>query len=229
MRFVLIVLFLALGIVNVFLFKDWLDFGIESGWGYTFSSLIGWIIAILSGIILIVLLAKSNLKSKGLRLGLGIFLLLGICGFTFAVNPIYHADYQRESVPLNMENHVIAQELNSKVKNFEGVVLIARAGCPYCKDAIQQYLIPLAKREKVKNVAFYLAVGNEPDLEMYKDGVKEDILFHTKNVEIPESQALQISGFPTYIYVKDGAIIHQWSNNDFGYVALDWIEKGLED
>lgn len=228
MRYVLIVLFLALGIVNVFLFIDWRTMGIESGWSYTFSSLIGWIIALLSGLVVLILLVKSNLKSGVLKWSIGLVLLLGILGYTFAENPIYYADYQKESIPLNLENHVIAQELNEEIENFEGVVLIARAGCPFCKDAIHQYLIPLHKRGKVKNVAFYMAVGPESAIEDYKRNISEDILFVNKKKEIPQEQALQISGFPTYVYVKDGAIVHQWSNNDFGYVALDWIENGLE-
>ena len=227
MRFILIILFIAIGIVNIFLFQDWFLWGVDNGLSWTISSLLGWGIALISAIITLILILKSNLKSKAVKWIFGLVILAGVLTGTFAKNKIYTSDYTKESTELTFETHPIAEQLERKKANFEGLVLIARAGCPFCKQAIEERLVTLKKRNPELDVAVYMAQGNETDLEPYKSERTKDILFVAKDSVWPEGSTISISGFPTFVYAKNGTITHLWSNNDFGFGALDWVENKL--
>lgn len=131
-------------------------------------------------------------------------------------------------MPLEKPNHAIATQINESIENFEGLVLIARPGCPFCKEAIEDRMVQLEKRNENIKVAVYLAQGVESHLDLYKSENTKDIPFFVKDREFGDNDVLRITGFPTFVYVKDGGLIHQWSNDDFGYRSLDWIENQLQ-
>jgi hypothetical protein len=84
----------------------------------------------------------------------------------------------------------------------------------------------LKKRSDV-DVAIFLAAKDSASLDYYieETGASELDYFL---VQDPEGMhELSRGSYPTFIYIKNGKIIHRWSNDNLGYPALDWIESGL--
>jgi hypothetical protein len=228
MRILLTIIFLALGIINIFLFQDWYHWGVDNDVSWTLSSFLGWIIAFVCALAVLIIVVKSKIQKAAVKWSVALIMFIGILIGTFAVNPIYSADYKKESIVLEKPNHALATQITEQIENFEGLVLIARPGCPFCKEAIDNRLVELERRNENIQIAVYLAKGIEKDLDKYKSDKTKNIAFFVKDREFGDNDALTITGYPTFVYVKDGGLIHQWSNDDFGYRSLDWIENQLQ-
>jgi hypothetical protein len=200
------------------------SYGIELNVSWTFSALSHWFVLTL--LLLPTLLLLRFEKSKVVNIVVKITIVLAVYGVYFAMNPIYQGDYSKKDEELSVSNNSLLSQVLQANPTFNGVVCIASPGCPHCKVATRYRLKPLKKRSDV-DVAIFLAAKDSASLDYYieETGASELDYFL---VQDPEGMhELSRGSYPTFIYIKNGKIIHRWSNDNLGYPALDWIESGL--
>jgi hypothetical protein len=103
------------------------------------------------------------------------------------------------------------------------LLVIAIADCPYCKRAVTEMK---ALHERKPNLRMRMVVCTEDStwLEPYTEeaaGVFEVVMAEDMNV-----LATHAGGhFPAYVLVRDGKPVCRWTNNEWGPVAKDIIER----
>jgi hypothetical protein len=104
------------------------------------------------------------------------------------------------------------------------LVVIAIADCPYCKRAVSEMK---ALRERNPNMVMRMVVctADSTWLEPYEqeaNGAFEVVMATDKDM-----LATHAGGhFPAYVLVRDGKPVCRWSNNEWGPLAKDVVEKG---
>ena len=104
------------------------------------------------------------------------------------------------------------------------LVVIAIADCPYCKRAVSEMK---ALHERNPNMAIRMVVctADSTWLEPYvqeANGVFEVVMASDKDM-----LATHAGGhFPAYVLARDGKPVCRWSNNEWGPLAKDAVEKG---
>lgn len=201
------------------------SYGIDSNLSWTLSALSHWV---LITILLVPIVVALNVWKKRVANSITkIFLVIAVYGLYFAMNPIYQGDYSRTDESLSITSNSLLSEILAKKPDFDGVVCIASPGCPHCKIATAYRLKPMKNRSEI-DVAIYLAAEDSMAIDYYIEETGAGELDYYL-VQDPEGMhELSRGSYPTFIYIKEGEIIHRWSNDNLGYPALDWIESGLK-
>ena len=104
------------------------------------------------------------------------------------------------------------------------LVVIAIADCPYCQRAVND-MNALHQRSPNLRMRMVVCAADSSWLEPYRAeaaGAFEVVMATDMDV-----MATQAGGhFPAYVLVRDGKPARRWTNNEWGPVAKDIVERG---
>lgn len=179
---------------------------------------VGWLTVFLS-------LISLNTKAKT---GIGVLCIGAAIGGFLIMNPPYIADWQKYGQDLTgiYNDNDVEHALQTSEPDFDGLVMLALPNCPYCFMAYPQ-LERLKHRDHELDVAVFVSAKDSFGVHFFEEKIgKSEIPVYLLS---DRDQATELSNgkFPTFLYLKDGKLIHRWSSDQFGYPALDWIEDRL--
>jgi hypothetical protein len=180
---------------------------------WTLSKITPYILTLLGGIFLAIIFPKSNRKIGWLKYLIWILPF----GIYFALNPIYEGDFSNnyrteKSTPLTANLH--PNEL----------FVITIPGCPYCFESIAM-LKKMKQRNPKLKINFLVCSKDKNSLIPYAKEI--DHSFETTITNEPEKWAKLVHNkFPSYVRLKNRKL-QIWSNDSFGCMAKDEVEKGL--
>ncbi|MCB0755334.1 MAG: hypothetical protein H6603_10440 [Flavobacteriales bacterium] len=178
--------------------------------------------------ILIVFLPLLNLYKVG-KWVFGIVIIAASVGGYLAVNLPYIDDWSREGETLDssLDGNQIEAQLNSMRPDYNGLVFLVLPNCPYCFDAFPN-IVRLKERNPNLDVSIFVSAMDSSKFQFFKEHIPETELPIHMIRDYKQATALSKGKFPTFLYFKNERLVYRWSNNQFGYPALDWIEAGLE-
>lgn len=86
----------------------------------------------------------------------------------------------------------------------------------------------MQKRVPELDVIVFVFTEDSSSVQAFKKDTGVDELSFLAVPKPKVSIELCLGKFPTFLYFKNGKVVHRWFNAQFGYPALDWIESGLE-
>jgi thiol-disulfide isomerase/thioredoxin len=197
---------------------------------------LGWMQAYLLSRILVLLLSLCLMialislldHSKIAKWFVGILILGLPVGVYLAVNPPYINDWIRTGTELSRQkgDSEIESRLNMSSSKPNGLIMLVLPSCPYCIEQFET-LETLAARNSALEIAVFVVGSDSVAVQEFKNhiGESEITIYPISNRE--EIAELSEGRFPSFLYVKNGSVIYRWSNQQFGYPALDWVEAGL--
>lgn len=209
-----------------------LDFALNPfNWGWMTSYLFPRVLIILLGVCLAIISTSIVNGGNLLKLGLGA-LVVGICiGGYLMVNLPYVDDWSRTGSELSEADLAstgsIEDFLNDRFNGYEGLACLALPDCPHCISSIPK-LEKLQNRVSELNVCVLVFADDSTGTERFSDhvGPTQIPIFLAPNPK--ESYALSRGRFPSFLYLKNGKVVHRWRNGQFGYPAMDWVESKLQ-
>lgn len=189
---------------------------LESGFGFTTSKVLPYIITLLIGLIIVFLLrSKLNFRNKFIRVGLKIIIVLIPVSVYFAVYPIYEGDFS------NSFKVVKRSSDNSEVSG-DKLYVISIPGCPFCKIAMSK-MLQLEERNPGLEIEYLVCSKDSSTLDFYAEINEGKIPVNL--AEKPEKLMVLAEGtFPTYVVSRKNEPLKTWSNQNFGVRALDDVE-----
>lgn len=159
---------------------------------------------------------------------LGLLLVFGIAiGGYLLVNPPY-IEWIKQGTDMTAElsGNPVEKYLNQNQPDFDGIICLALPGCPHCEVAISKLAL-MQKRVPEMDVMVFVFTEDSTKVNSFqKDTGVETLPFQA--VPDPDDSIELCKGkFPTFLYFKNGKVIHRWFNWQFGYPAIDWVEAGL--
>lgn len=135
----------------------------------------------------------------------------------FAFNPIYEGDFSNEYSELQVT------DIDAGFSDHNLTVL-AIPNCPFCYESLTK-LRRVQQRTKSKLFDFIVLTSEIEMLDFYQEAGKGVVTI--QNTTDFEAYS-EISGghYPTFVY-REGDKIYVWTNDNFGVVALDWVEQKL--
>lgn len=198
---------------------------------------LGWMQSYLAPRLLVVFLALISVfvtlpmlsLSKVAKWFVGILILGAAIGSYLSVNLPYINDWVRAGTALNGD--VSASEIENQLKSddqeSDGLFMLALPSCPYCLEQFET-LERLALRNPDLNIAVFVAGADSVSVNEFKNHVGESQIPTYQISDREEVSELSEGRFPTFLYYKNGSVVYRWSNQQFGYPALDWVEAGLD-
>ena len=189
---------------------------LESGFGFTTSKVLPYIITLLIGLILVFILrARMNFKNRAVKIVVKLIIVLAPVAIYFAFYPIYEGDFS---------NTFKVAERTSEIDELSGdkLYVISIAGCPFCKDAMERMLL-LEDRNPGMEVEYIVCNQDSTTLDFYTEinEGKIPIILATN----PEALMILAEGtFPTFVLSKKNEVLKVWSNQNFGVRAQDEVE-----
>ncbi len=229
--FRLFISFLAVGCIAAISFRSEMlsNYSLEAlGFGWMNSYLFPRLLLILFTSVLIAAIFPSLKLPKVRKTVVGVLIGVVCVGGYLAINPPYVNDWFRTGTDMLgvADENPIGNFLNRET-NFDGLVCLALPDCPYCVEAIPNLEMLQERNPNVEIVVFVFAKDSTGVQSFNRHIGETDIPIYL--VPSPK-ESIELCGgqFPTYLYFRNGKIIHRWFNSEFGYPALDWIESGLQ-
>lgn len=198
---------------------------------------LSWMQSYLLPRLLVVLLAIASIFAvlpvlnlpKIMKSLVGILILGAAIGSYLSVNLPYVNDWVRVGTALNQ--HVQASEIGNQLKphdqESDGLFMLALPSCPYCVEQFET-LERLAVRNPDLIIAVFVAGADSVSVNEFKNHVGKSQIPMYPISNPNEISELSEGRFPTFLYYRNGSVVYRWSNQQFGYPALDWVEAGLE-
>lgn len=226
MRIVLGLSSAVLAVVAIFTRETVFNAGIDANLSWTFSSLLTWIMVLLLSVV-VVLSLRTLITVKWVKNMFILLLPLGLLGLMFTVNPIYVGDYVKEGEALNIDDHVLIDIVEAYKSDFNGIVAIVDYNCPFCKIATKERLTKIQARNNKIDLVLTLNTSDQEKINRYAASTSSKSLHYLEHK--PEADIINLikGAYPSFIYIKNGKVVHKWRNSELGYPALDWIERGL--
>jgi len=189
---------------------------IESGFSFTVSKLLPYIIVIIMGILLVFILSnRMKFMNRFLRIFLKLIILVSPFAIYFGFNPIYQGDFSNNS------EKVKRTEATSEIEG-EKLYVLAMANCPHCKDAMAKMLL-LKKRNPNLKIEYVVCHSDAAALKFYTEVDGGEI--NVRLAKNPEAISLLAQHkFPTFVLSQNVGSLKRWSNDSFGVRALDEVE-----
>lgn len=189
---------------------------IESGFSFTASKLLPYIIVIIMGILLVFILRnRMKFKNRIVRVFLKLILLVAPFALYFLFYPIYQGDFSNNS------EQVKRTEETSEI-NGEKLYVLSMANCPHCKEAMTRMLL-LKERNPNLEIEYVVCHTDSAALTFYTE--VSDGKIDVRLAKNPEAiSELANHSFPTFVLSQKVGSLKRWSNNSFGVRALDEVE-----
>jgi hypothetical protein len=226
MRIILGLLSIALAVVAIFTREMVFNAGIDANLSWTFSSLLTWVIVLLLSLVAVIAL-RTFLSKQFARVVFTVLFPLALLGLMFAVNPIYVGDYIKKSEVLNIDDHVLIDIVEDYKPAFDGIVAVVDYNCPFCRIATKERLTKIQARNNKIDLVLTLNTSDQEKINRYAASTSSKSLHYLEHKPAADIIDLIKGAYPSFVYIKNGKIIHKWKNSELGYPALDWIEGGL--
>jgi len=193
---------------------------LQMGLSWTISEWAYYIVLVLIGVLWSLEVVRMSKSLVGWKRWI-VQVVLAVVPFAigFAQHPIY------EDMLWDISHDMSAAK---SIPDYAAVnlVVIAIADCPYCKRAVSEMK---ALHERHPNMAMRMVVctADSTWLEPYEqeaNGAFEVVMATDKDM-----LATHAGGhFPAYVLVRDGKPVCRWSNNEWGPLAKDAVERTQE-
>lgn len=186
------------------------------------------LVVLTTGSLLCVVLPILSLP-KLAKIGIGILISVICVGGYLAINLPYIDDWVRggESLTGEYDGNQIELFLNSTQPNYDGLIFMALPNCPYCFEAYPKLEL-LKQRDARLDVSVFVSARDTSGMNFFIEHVGSNDVIPVYLMDNREqATALSQGKFPTFLYFKDGKVVYRWSNNQFGFPALDWVENRL--
>ena len=190
---------------------------LNSGFGWTATEWTYYALLIVLGIALAIIATRLVARSAAWK-RIAVSALTAVLPFAigFVQHPIY------EDMLWNLSQDMTKAEATIDYNDTD-LVVIAIADCPYCKRAVTE-MKALHERNPQLRMRMVVCTADSAWLEPYIEeaaGAFEVVLADNMDV-----MATHAGGhFPAYVQVSEGKPVCRWTNNEWGPVAKDIIEK----
>ncbi|MGB0934397.1 MAG: hypothetical protein ACPGU5_08940 [Lishizhenia sp.] len=140
----------------------------------------------------------------------------------FAIHPIYAGDFSDNS------SKIIVKQLPSNLYDLkDGLTMISLANCEYCYEALKT-LEFIKKRAQSTEVSVAVLTTNSAVIDYYNEETNNAFnIFMIDSAHLETwSELSPNQQFPCFLYLEDKKIVKKWSNQQFGYLAKDFVESG---
>ncbi len=190
-------------------------FFLNLSFSWTFSKFAPYLIILSLSIYLSIKIKKTIATKPIIKLLLTSFIFSIPIATYFFFFPIYTGDL------INTGKKV---KTNFEFSERKKLVVIVLPDCPYCHESmiISKKLIERNPKLEIE----YWVTGDVTDSKIEK--LKSDKISVIKNPEIDKTIYLTEGVFPTYALTYNRKLEKRWTNNEFGVLALDEIERFFE-
>lgn len=190
---------------------------IDSGFSFTASKLIPYLITLLMGLILVYLVRKRiRFKLRIVNVLLKLIILAIPFSIYFAFYPIYQGDFT------NGAERVKRTQSNSEISGKK-LVVIALPYCEFCAEAMSTMKL-LKKRNPALEIEYIVCSSDSTTIQNYLElGEGEITVSLAKNHRA--MSVLAHGKFPTFVLSEENLPLTRWSNDGFGVRALDQVES----
>jgi thiol-disulfide isomerase/thioredoxin len=160
---------------------------------------------------------------------LGILLIFGVTIGGYLIINTPYIEWIKEGTDMTdkLSGNPVEEYLNENQPGFDGVICLALPGCPHCEVAIPKLALMQKRVPELDVIVFVFTEDSSKAQSFQKDTGVDELPFHA--VPDPNSSIKLCEGkFPTFLYLKNGKVVHRWFNWQFGYPAYDWVESDLE-
>lgn len=219
MKYIAIVIYAGLAVLNILKFKAFEHTLIEYGVSWTLSKLIPYFTLLLLGFIMARWFRRWIIfKLPYVRriVFFSVLLLPLIVGF--AIHPIYQDDFAEGTEITDAK----------KLSDFRNahLVVITIPDCPYCFESISKLKVLKERNPKMK--IKFVVCTKTANLSTYRKEAGNAVTVVKANN--PETLAEMAEGrFPTFMLVKSGKPVYRWFNDQFGVRALDKLEGEFDE
>jgi hypothetical protein len=190
---------------------------LNSGFGWTVTEWAYYALLVVLGIALAFITARLVARSAAWKRIVASALTAVL---PFAIGFVQHPIY--EDLLWNLSQDMTNVEATVDYNNAN-LVVIAIADCPYCKRAVTE-LKALHERNLELRMRMVVCTADSAWLEPYIEeaaGAFEVVL--ADNMDMMATHAG--GHFPAYVLVRDGKPVCRWTNNEWGPVAKDLVER----
>lgn len=190
---------------------------IDSGFSFTASKLIPYLITILIGLILVFLVRnRIRFKFRIINILLKLFIIAIPFIIYFAFYPIYQGDFT------NGAERVKRTESTAEISG-EKLVVIAIPGCQYCEGAMNTVKL-LKNRNPTLEIEYIVCSSDSSAIQNYIElGEGQITVSLAKNGQAMSKLAK--GRYPTFVLSEENLPLTRWSNDGFGVRALDQVES----
>lgn len=211
MKIIFALLLIVCG-ATVFTFGSLESTLLESGFSWTMSKMLPYIILGFGGILLAYSFVKGfKLKPKAVKIIITILLFVLPFTIGFALNPIYQGDFSSEGTKVSGSQVAVDPKYD--------LVIVTIPGCPFCLESISRLKL-IKKHHPKANMLFMVCATDPKDMELYRGLIAGDFDIALAK-DIPAAVNLADGHFPTFVRVKKGIPVYRWSNDQFGAGAID--------
>lgn len=195
------------------------NFLLGSGFSWTMSKILPFVILLLFGVILCFVIRKVSSK-KWIRLSAFLLILLPVTIY-FVLNPIFEGDFSNE-----FKTEKVADDYKELERDNLTVITIPH--CKFCSQAIDAMLTVTDRISSKKKINLIVCSSNLADLKEYKKKSKSKL--NVKLAKNVSAMVLLAGGkFPAFVFTDKSGEMKIWSNEGFGVTAKDWIEAKLRE
>lgn len=202
-------------------------FAVENNFSWTLSKLLPWMLVLVTGLFGSILLSSLITRRVWKRIHI-VSTPLILLGFMFGLNPIYAGEFTKNGVELDVDSHELIDILNDYKPGFEGLVAVVDYNCPFCRKVTEGRLQNIYDRNEDLDLVLTLNTSDSITIENYTRETNSEKLNYVYHEPSSELLNLIEGVFPTFIFVKQGKILHKWKNSQLGFPAIDWIESKLK-
>ena len=220
MKYINLLILLALSIFNILKFERIELFLTNVGLSWTLSKLIPYLTLILLGFLL-ARWFKRRIIFKLPYVRKIVFITALFLPFIagFIINPIYSGDFSQNGTE-------IADPVKMSDFRNADLAVIAIPGCPHCFGSIAKLKRIKDRNPKIR-IKFIVCTKSNADLKEYQtEGGTAITVVKANN---PETLGELAEGrFPTFALVLSSKAVYKWSNDQFGVRAIDKLEDDLK-
>lgn len=198
------------------------QFFLDSGFSWTISKLLPYVIATFLGFILVYIFRNKFKRNAFIKWLVKITFLVLPFGLYFAYSPIYEGDFTNNSVEIDRTPS--NAELSGKK-----LYVLSIPGCPYCYQSIDRIAL-LKEREPNIEIEYVVCTSDSVTradggaVQWYQEKGAELI-----NVRFSDSarvlSKIAEGHFPTFVLSQGNKRpLKVWSNANFGVGAMDELE-----
>lgn len=203
--------------LTIFFFNSISESAIELGLSWSISFFLPYFLLVVFGVFF-ALSIRGFLRFMPFVLKtLTIFVLSLIpFGIGFAINPIYEGDISLGGNALN-ENKIY-----NSIKDFD-LLVITIPNCPFCLESTQK-INKLLDRNPSLKVKYVICSAEQNAIKQLRKLLNKNISIELA-ADIQQMVSIAEGSFPCFVKINDDNAIYKWSNDQFGYFALDKVEQ----
>ncbi len=137
-------------------------------------------------------------------------------GIGFALNPIYEGDIALGG------RAVKESKMHNSMKDVD-LLVITIPNCPFCMESTYK-INKLLDRNPSMKISYVICSTEQSAIKQLRQLLHKNISIELA-ADIQQMVSIAEGFFPCFVKIKEGKAIYKWSNDQFGYFALDKVEQ----